>query len=90
MPVNYQYPITDLYAWIIDDPSGVCGLIGTAPSVIGPMQGVTSRLHVAQKLEPIARAAARDTGHTVRLQRFTIAETLMEVTPLSHTGDTPG
>ena len=75
------YPITELFVWVVDDPTSRHAVM--AVKFVGdmPMQAVSSTLRRMQRPEilEIAELTARETGLPVRLQRFVLAETLMEV-----------
>lgn len=74
------YPITELYAWIVDDPSEQHGIVAFRLGFnIG--QAVTSKRHVAGKLTDAAKRASAETGFPVRLHRFVLAETIETVAP---------
>lgn len=75
-----SYPITELYAWVIDDPSCKMGIIAMMPLDGTPMQAVSSKRHVMENEKFVAFAAsvAKSTGYPVRLQRFTLSETILE------------
>lgn len=76
------YPISELFAWVIDDPSGRLAIMGFSPGNI-PMQAVSSkRTNMEQaKVAAFAKLAAEQTGYPVRLQRFVLAETIQEFKP---------
>lgn len=75
MPMNY--PITELYAWIIDDPTETHGIVAFELSV-GLAQAVTSKPHIADMMRPSAQAAGQALGLPVKLQRFVLAETMIQ------------
>lgn len=75
--MSVTYPITELYAWIVDDPTEQHGIIAFELSV-GLAQAVTSKPHIADMMRPSAQAAAQALGLPVKLQRFVLAETMME------------
>lgn len=77
MPVTY--PISELFAWIVDDPSEQHGIV--AIKVMGvPMQAVTSKRALAERMKPDIESVTAFTGRPVKLQRFVLAETI-EVVP---------
>lgn len=72
------YPITELYAWIVDDPAGQHGLIGFQHG--GPLvQCATSERRIADKIEGECQLAARNLNKPIKLQRFVLAETIKEL-----------
>jgi DNA-binding IclR family transcriptional regulator len=75
------YPITELFAWVIDDETGQHGIVGVAPGFAGGLQAVSSRRDLIDRVKPIAQSAAEATGKTVMLQRFVLAETAEILTP---------
>lgn len=74
------YPITTLYAWIVDDPSGKNGIIGFRMGM-NDVQCASSKRHVMDKMRPEVERAARLLGLPVRLQRFDIGITIDVVKP---------
>lgn len=69
------YPITELYAWIADDPTGAHGIIGVwSPSGL-PMQAVSSN-PAMKAFGDIAQQSAKIIGRPVELRRFVLAEVL--------------
>lgn len=73
------YPITELYAWVIDDPSGQHGLIGYRNGSGVLVQCATSERRIADKIEGECQRGARQLGLPVKLQRFVLAETIKEL-----------
>lgn len=73
------YPITELFAWIVDDPSREHAIMGVMRPDGLPMQATSSRRDLMEKMRPAAEMIARETGHPVRLTRFIIAEVVEEV-----------
>lgn len=71
--------IKELYVWCVDDPTEAHGIIAFANGDT-PMQAVTSKLAVADKMRPIAFMAAQETGLPVRLYRLEIVEILETIT----------
>lgn len=73
------YPITELFAWVIDDPSGKLAIMGYSKGVL-PMQAVTSKQELAERpeLAEFAKLCAQQTGYPVRLVRFTVAQIMRE------------
>jgi hypothetical protein len=78
-----QYPITEIYAWVIDDPSCHLGIIGMMPLDGTPMQAISSRRHVIENpiFRAFAESVAKQTGFPVRLQRFILADTVTQLDP---------
>lgn len=72
------YPITELYAWIVDDPTEEYGIVALHLAGI-PAQAVTSKAHVADLMRPDIEVIAGITRRPVRLQRFVLAETMVEI-----------
>lgn len=76
MPVSY--PIKDLYAWIVDDPTEEHGII--AIRVMGGLgQAVTSKRAIADRMKPDAEFIASKVIWPVKLQRFVFVETVDEI-----------
>jgi hypothetical protein len=74
------YPITELFAWVVDDPTGEHGVIGfNMEGGLAFIQAVTSNRAVAEKVGEAAHQAARETGRPLMLQRFILAETIRTV-----------
>lgn len=72
------YPITELFAWIVDDPTEKHGIV--ALHLMGmPAQAVTSKAHVADLMRPDIEVIAQLAGRPVKLQRFVLAETMVEI-----------
>lgn len=76
-----SYPITELYAWIVDDPSGEHGLIGFRHGGGPLVQCATSERRIADKLENECQQGARNLKLPIKLQRFVLAETIKELVP---------
>lgn len=75
-----SYPITELFAWIIDDPTGEHGIIAfTLEGDVTKAQAVTSNRRVADRVGIAAKLAAARMGRPVMLQRFVLAETVERV-----------
>jgi hypothetical protein len=77
-----SYPIKDLFAWVVDDPSGEHAIMGVMMPTM-PMQAVSSK-RANMELSEIAQVAelsAKALGFPVRLQRYTLAETLQTFEP---------
>jgi hypothetical protein len=72
--------ITDIHCWIATYADGTEGIIAGGIEGLGLTTLVSSRRHVAEKMEPIARRAQRMTMHTqhrvvsIRLVTFTTTE----------------
>jgi hypothetical protein len=77
-----SYPITEIFAWVVDDPTGTHGILGVLSRDGIPMQAVSSRFSNMIKTEmlEIATGVARETGRPVRLVRFTKVDAVVEVT----------
>lgn len=74
------YPITELFAWIIDDPAQEHGVIAFSLNRnLTFAQAVTSERRIADKVKPIAIQAAAVTCLSVKLQRFALVETIDEI-----------
>lgn len=78
------YPITDVFVWVVDDPNRVHALLGyLQPGKTIQMQCAGANLELVERMEREARNLAEELGLTIRLQRFTLAETLKTVTPVT-------
>ena len=77
------YPINEVFAWVIDDPTGEHAIMGVLAPGGTPMQAISSKRSTMERpeLKHIAALTAEDTGLPVRLQRFVLAETLAEEKP---------
>lgn len=66
--------ITEIYAWIISDPSGNLGLMGFRMPDGQMMQAVSSKRELMQRplMYEIAKETSRQTGFPVCLKRFVI------------------
>lgn len=74
------YPIAELFAWIVDDPTEEHGIV--AIRVMGALaQAVTSRRAAAERMQPDMAFVAQQTGCAVKLQRFVFVETIEEIVP---------
>lgn len=75
------YPISELFVWIVDDPTSQHAIMGMMTPGGMPMQCVSSkRENMARgEVRTVAQLIAEDTGLPVKLQRFVLAETLVEV-----------
>ena len=67
--------ITELFAWVIDDPTGEHGIIGIQGPV-GLMQAVSSRRDKVERMRAVAEQASKQLGLPVLLLRFALAETV--------------
>lgn len=74
------YPISELYAWVIDDPSKQHGIVAFRLNTGDLAQAVTSEKRLADMMEGSAKAAAKITGLPVKLQRFVLKETVKTLT----------
>lgn len=74
------YPITEIFAWVIDDPSSHMGIIAMMPLDGLPMQAISSKRYVIDnpKFRDFAESVAQQTGYPVRLQRFVLSDTVTE------------
>jgi hypothetical protein len=72
--------IEELYAWIVDDPTGEHGIIGVLTPSGLPMQAVSSKRHLMERGEfaDVAGRTAKQLGLPVQLVKFTRAEVLTE------------
>lgn len=70
---SVEYPITELFAWVVDDPTGAHGILGLAGPGGMPMQCVSSRRDLMEGVRGFAEAAARMTGLPVQLRRYVLA-----------------
>lgn len=69
------YPITELFAWIVDDPTEEHGIV--AIRVMGGLgQAVTSKRRIADSMRPDIEPIAKMTDKPVKLQRFVLIETV--------------
>ena len=69
-----EYPVVELFAWVIDDPSGQHGIMGVMSPRTGlPMQAVSSRRDLMENFRPIAEDSARRLGLPCQLRRFVLA-----------------
>jgi len=67
--------ITELFAWVVDDPSGEHGIIGVQLTH-GIMQAVSSKKRIVEAMRPVAEATSKQLGLPVLLLRFALAETV--------------
>lgn len=74
--MSTPYPITELFAWVADDPTGEHGIIGVLAPDRLPMQAVSSRRSSMEKMRNVAQDAAKIIGRPVELRRFVMAEVL--------------
>jgi hypothetical protein len=75
------YPINELFVWVVDDPTRQHAIMGMMTPGKTPMQCVSSKRKNMERSEMqlVAAATAEQTGHPVKLQRFVLAETLVEI-----------
>lgn len=82
--------ITELFAWVVDDPTGMHGIPATRPVPVKDTAGretltampmVTSKRHVAEKMRPSAMMVAKMIGLPVQLRHFTVMTVIDEVKP---------
>lgn len=66
--------ITELYAWIIDDPTGTHCIMGFMFPDGLPMQAVSSKKDLLEKplFLSIAEETRKQTGYSVTLKRFVL------------------
>lgn len=70
------YPITELFAWVADDPTGEHAVIGVLSPDGLPMQAVSSKRVNMEMMRAAAEQAAKFIGRPVELRRFVAAEVL--------------
>lgn len=77
---NTPYPVNEIFAWVVDDPSGTNGILGVWRMGM-PMQGVATRRELMDNTEMRATAteAAEALGLRVHVKRFVLAESLAAV-----------
>ena len=73
--------VTELYAWVVDDPTGKHGIIGWTQRDGIVMQAVSSRRDLIENVRPFAERVARDLGLPVQLRVFGSMQVLEEVKP---------
>jgi hypothetical protein len=72
----------EIWAWVVDDPSGQHGIIAFTDSSTGLLlQAVNSKREPLERIRHIAVEAARLTGLPVQLRHFTHMEVVDEVKP---------
>lgn len=73
---------TDLFAWIVDDPTGKHGIPAFCdPGSVMLMPMIASKRETVEKLRRLAEDTAKQTGCTVQLMHFTFAAVIDEVKP---------
>jgi hypothetical protein len=75
--VKPAYPINELFAWVVEDPTGEHGIIGVMSPINGlPMQAVSSRKEkmLRPEYQEIVAQIRKDTGKPVELRRYVLAE----------------
>jgi hypothetical protein len=79
------YPINEIYAWVIDDPSGTHGILGVQTPELGLMQAVSSKFKnlASEDMLRVATETANNLGLRVRLVRFVQADVAIVVQPNS-------
>lgn len=77
---NTPYPITEIFAWVVDDPSGTHGILGVIRGDM-PMQGISARRELMDtpEMRAVAAGAAQELGLRVHLKRFLLCERLVTV-----------
>lgn len=76
----------DLYAWIGEDEhgSGRVGIkIGVVPAGMIPLSAMDYDRHKLEALAPQMQAQANAFGKTIRLARFTFAEDVLTLPPVT-------
>ena len=78
-----NYPIKEVYAWVVDDPDSLLGILAMIPLDGHPMQAISSNRAAIdnEKFRAFVESVAQQTGYKVRLQRFALSNTEVEVTP---------
>lgn len=74
--------IKELYAWVVQDPTGKHGVIAFSTD-IGEVQAVASKRSVIDKTKPMVEEAFKQLGITypVHLVRFQQVEVIDEIKP---------
>ena len=77
-----SYPVTDVFAWVVDDPSEQHKLIGfRKPGDRFTIQCAASERRLVDQMKPEIESMAVEIGLPIRLKRFTLAETIDSVLP---------
>jgi hypothetical protein len=81
MPV-IPYPISEVYCWVVDDPTGTHALLGyLQPGKHIQMQCAGASRSLVERMESEAARLSKELGLPIRLQRFVLAETIKTVAP---------
>ena len=74
------YP--EIYAWVIDDPTGKHGIIAfTDPNTGLLIQAVSTKRDLIKRARGVAEQAAQMTGLPVQLRRYGLDAVLDEIKP---------
>lgn len=74
-------PITQLFAWVADDPTGTHGILAVMTPGGLPMQAVSSRIDLMAMAKRDVVRIAKEIGCPIQLKRFALVEQIDEVKP---------
>lgn len=75
------FKITELYAWVIEDPTDGDEGVPAIEGPLGPMPLIGADGARIESLRPAAENVARQVGRPVRLCKFSQMEVLEEIQP---------